>query len=637
MLRGIQKASSGWLGKAVMAVVMGLIAVSFAIWGIGDIFRGFGRSTLATIGSTEIGIEQFRYYYTDKISQLGRQFNRSITPDQARSLGLDRQIIGELVAETVLDEKARQLKLGVSNEEISRRITSDPTFQGLNGSFDRSRFEQIIRQAGYTEPRFVQEQRQTSLRRQVALSLTGGLKAPTTAQNALNIFQNEKRAADVVALGAAQAGNIAEPTPEALGKYFEERKAAFRAPETRKVSVLTLTPDEQARWATISDDDAKAYYEQRKSDFGTAEKRHLRQIIFANADEANAAAEKIKSGTTFEDLVKARELKESDVDLGIVTKANVIDPTVADAAFALKEGEVSAPIAGQFGTVLIEAVKVESGQHQSFEQASPAIKRTLATAKARSEINALRDKVEDDRAAGSTLAETAAKLKLNSRTIEAVDRSGRDAAGNPIGDLPRNVELINAVFNTDVGVDSEALQVPGGGFVWYDVVAINRSRERTLDEVKAQVEARWKNDEIAARLKAKADDMLGKLKAGTPLADAAAENKLTVQKIADIQRRQAKPPFSAAGVDTVFATAKGQSNTTEGDNPATRLVFIVTDVSEPKLDPAAPQSGQIAERLTRGYSDDLLAEYVGRLETDLGVRINQQALQQIVGGGTGQN
>ena len=86
MLRGIRKASSNWLGRIVMGVVLGLIAISFAIWGIGDIFRGFGRSTVAKIGSTEITVEQFRQIYNDRLQQLGRQLGRPITPDQARLL-----------------------------------------------------------------------------------------------------------------------------------------------------------------------------------------------------------------------------------------------------------------------------------------------------------------------------------------------------------------------------------------------------------------------------------------------------------------------------------------------------------------------------------------------------------------------
>ena len=108
MLRGIRKASSNWLGRAVMAVVLGLIAVSFAIWGIGDIFRGFGRSTVAKIGSTEITVEQFRQIYNDRLQQLSRELGRPITPDQARALQLDQQLAGQLVAEAALDQRARR-------------------------------------------------------------------------------------------------------------------------------------------------------------------------------------------------------------------------------------------------------------------------------------------------------------------------------------------------------------------------------------------------------------------------------------------------------------------------------------------------------------------------------------------------
>src|ERR1043165_1972124 len=87
MLRGMRQASANWLGRIVMAIVLGTIAVSFAIWGIGDIFRGFGRSTVAKIGSTEITTEQFRQIYNDRIQQLGRELRRPVTPQQARLFG----------------------------------------------------------------------------------------------------------------------------------------------------------------------------------------------------------------------------------------------------------------------------------------------------------------------------------------------------------------------------------------------------------------------------------------------------------------------------------------------------------------------------------------------------------------------
>jgi peptidyl-prolyl cis-trans isomerase D len=131
--------------------------------------------------------------------------------------------------------------------------------------------------------------------------------------------------------------------------------------------------------------------------------------------------------------------------------------------------------------------------------------------------------------------------------------------------------------------------------------------------------------------------MLAKLKDGATLAQVASENNLTVQKLTDLQRNQAKPPLSAAAVADVFRTANGAAGTVEGDQPATRLVFVVTDVVDPKLDAQSSEAKQLAETLGRGYSEDMIAEYVSKLENELGVQINQSALQQIVGGGRGDN
>ena len=126
----MRKASSNWLGKIIMAIVMGVLIVSFGVWGIADIFRGFGQSTLAKVGHTEISAEQFRQIYTDKLQQLGRQFGRPLTMEQARAFGLDRQVLQQTIAEAALDEEARRMGLGQSDAEIMRMIYNDPNFKG---------------------------------------------------------------------------------------------------------------------------------------------------------------------------------------------------------------------------------------------------------------------------------------------------------------------------------------------------------------------------------------------------------------------------------------------------------------------------------------------------------------------------
>ncbi len=630
MLRGIHKATSTWVGKAVMAVVMGGLIISFAIWGIGDIFRGFGLNSALKIGNTEISIEQFRQYYTERLQQLSRQVGRPITPDQARATGIDRQVLSQLVAETTLDEQAKALRLGIGNDEIASRITNDPSFRGLNGQFDRTRFVEIIRQAGFTEGRFVEEQRRVILRRQIALSIGGEFNVPVTAMAALNQYQNEKRAIEYLALGPAQAGDIPAPTPEVLSKFFEERKVLFRAPEYRKITLLSMSPADLAKPDAVSDADAKTYYEQHKASYGTPERRELHQIIFPNPEEAAAAHERIAKGASFADLAKERGLKDSDTDVGMVTKAEVIDPAVADAAFALKADEVSTPVQGRFGTVLLQVGKIEPGNQKTYEEVAPQIKREIAENRAKTEIGNLRDKFEDERAAGATLAETAKKLGLKSRTIDAVDRSGRGPDGKPIADLPKSPDAIAAGFGSDVGVDNDPLQLPNGGYLWYDVTGITPARERTLDEVKDQVETRWRDDEIAKRLQAKTDDMLGKFKAGTTLAQLATESGLKVVTAADLQRGKPGGFAPAKLVDAAFKTIKGVPASAEGDQVTARFVFRVTDVVDATLDPIASKA--IATSLQNSYTDDIIGAYVTRLENDFGVTLNQQALTQVFGG-----
>ncbi len=616
-----------------MAAVVGFLVISFAIWGIGDIFRGFGRSTVAKIGHTEITIEQFRSLYNDRLQQYSRQFGRPITADQARATGLDRAVIGQIFSEILLDERAHALGLALSDAEVAKQITNDPAFRGPNGQFDRFRFEQIIRNAGYTEPRFVAEQRRQLLRRELAGTIASGLSAPRTLVEAADRYQNEQRSIEYVLLDRALAGEIPPPPPEVLAKYFEERKTQFRTPEYRKLVIVSLIPGEQARWIEISDADLKRAYEERRARYVTPERRHILQIDFPNAEAASAAAGRIAKGASFTEIAKELGKSEKDIDLGTVPKSAVIDRAAADAAFALKEGEVSAPVQGRFGTVLVQVLKIEPEQVRSLEQVAGELKQELAAARAKSEIFDLYNKIEDARAEGKSLAEAAANLKLEARTVEAVDRSSRDAAGTPVK-LPDAERLLPAAFNTDVGVERDPLQFQDG-YIWYDVTGISPSRERSLDEIKDLVETRWRDREIATRLDTKATEMLDKLKAGATMAEVAAANHLKVETLTGLKRGEAAGPLSAAGVDAVFHTAKDAAGRTEAAQPAEQVVFRVSDIVVPALDMTSDEAKRALETLNRSLSEDILAEYIARLESEIGVTINQSALNQVVSGGAG--
>jgi peptidyl-prolyl cis-trans isomerase D len=631
MLRGLREASSNWLGKVVMAAVVGFLIISFAIWGIGDIFRGFGRSTVAKIGRTEVTVDQFRNLYNDRLQQYARQIGRPITPDQARQLGLERLLTSQILSEIMLDERVRGLNLGLSDAEVVKQITTEPAFQGGNGQFDRFRFEQVLRNLGYTEARFVAEQRRRLLRRQLAGTISAGMSPPNALIEAANRYQNEQRSIEYVHLDRTQAGDIPPPSPEELAKYFESRKVLFRAPEYRKLVVLSLIPSEQAHWIEISDDDVKHAYEDRRARYVTPERRHLLQLNFPDREAAQAAADRIAAGTGFVEIAKEQGKTEKDIDLGTIAKSAIIDRSVADAAFSLKDGEVSAPIQGRFGTVLVQVVKVEPETIRPLEEVAGEIKQELATARAKSEILDLYNKIEDALLEGKPLSEIAESMKLPVRIVEAVDRSGRDPAGAQVN-LPDQQPLLTAAFAAEIGVARDPLQFQEG-YIWYDVTGITPSRERSLEEVKDQVEARWRDQEVATRLNSKATEMLDRLKAGSTLPEVAAAAGLKIETAAGLKRGQSSGATLAAGsVEAVFHTPKDGVGKAEAAQPGEKIVFRVTDIVAPTLDPASDDAKRLSEALARAFSEDVFSEYIARLETEIGVTINQSALNQAVGG-----
>ena len=634
MLRGIRKASANWLGRIVMGVVMGLLAAVFALWGINDIFRNFGRSSLAKVGEIEIPIEVFRQTFNDRVHQVSDQIKRPLTPDEAKAIGLDRQVLLELIANASLDQQARRMGLGIPDAEIVRHTTEDPAFRGPTGKFDRGRFEQILRRNGFTEQRYVGELRHIILRKQIIDTLAGGLPAPKAWLDAINQFQNQQRSIEYVTLGAAQAGDLPQPTAEELAKYFEAHKFLFRAPEYRKIETVAVTTGDLGKWMEISDADVKAWFDEHRSHYLRPERRYIEQIVFANMADAEAAAARVKDGLSFAALAGERGLTDKDIDLGTLAKSDVVDPAVANAAFALKVGEVSAPVPGRFGPAIVTVLGVEPEEVKTFAELTPQIRNDIAMERARPDVKHLQEQIEDERAGGASLAQVAEKLKLSVVTYN-VDRSGREPSGK-VATLPAAGQVVAAAFNSDVGVDNDPVEADGG-YVWYNVVSITPARDRTLDEVKDQVQARWREDEVASRLKTKSAELVDKLKAGTAFDAVAGAAGLKVQTADKLTRNKREGDVPAKVVAAVFQTAKDGFGSAQGDAASDWVVFRVTDVITPPFDANSPEFKRLADTVKNQEGKDIYEQYVAWLEQQLGMSVNQAALAQALGSGSADN
>ncbi|WP_114185803.1 SurA N-terminal domain-containing protein [Microvirga aerophila] len=631
MLRGMRLAGQSLVGKIIATILFSILILSFAVWGIGDIFRTSAPTTVAKVGDTEITIDQVRNAYNNELQRLGRQFRTVITPQQAKLFGIDQQVVSNLVTEAVMGEQARKMGLSVSDQLVARSIMEDPAFKGADGQFNRALFDQLLRNASLSEAGFVQEQRSSMARLHLAEALAGDVTVPMAAREAMNRYNNERRAASYLVIGPTLAGEIPAPTAEQLQSFFNDRKSAFQAPEYRAVSVMVLDAAAVAKPESVSDADARQRYEQEKAKYGTPERRAVQQIAFPSTPEAEAAFNKIKEGASFEAIATERNVSRTDLELGTFTKGEMLDPAVADAAFALEQGATSGPVAGRFGPVLVRVTQIQPESVRPFEEVAADVRREVAQSRARGQIETLHDTIEDMRAGARPLAEIAKEKGLNLVQVPAVDAQGRDKAGNPVG-IPERDAVVKAAFASDIGVDNEALRIGnGGGYAWYDVTGIEPAREKTLDEVRDEVTAQWRQDEIGQRLSEKARQLTERLEKGEAIEALGQELGVPVKTAADLARRAAKDELTADAVNRIFSVPVGKAGNSANGADA-RAVFKVTSATVPPLVTTTQEAQNAETQLRNGMSDDLINQYIAQIRQDLGVTINQQALRQATGG-----
>jgi peptidyl-prolyl cis-trans isomerase D len=626
MLQGFRAGSRNLATKIVLFVLMGLLIISFAFWGIGDIFRGFGAQTVAKVGSTEIRVDEYRRAFNDRLQEIGRQINRPFTPDQARALGIDRQVLSELISEAALNEKTRSLGIAVTDQIVRERVMNFSGFKGPDGNFDPIRYQTLLRNNNYTEATFLAAEKRLTARLQLLSALGGEVVPPKVLTDAFWRLQSETRSIEYVRLTPEQAGVVAAPSEDDLKKYFEANKAAFRAPEFRSLRILYLTPASIVKDITISDDQVQKAYETVKARLTVPERRQIEQISFANADAAKAASDRIVAGEKFEEVAKALNL--TLVALGNLGRPDILDAAIAEAAFALEAGGVSQPVAGRFGPVIVRVVKIEPQRVPSLDEVSKSLRDDLALREAVTRVQGLHDKIEDERGAGLTLEEITKKLKLTLMTVDAVDRSGRNPDGAPVQNLPSQEALLSGAFAAQKNIETDAIELrEQRSTVWYEVADIKPSRERTFDEAKASIEARWKAEQAGKKLNELAAEIQKKLDEGASF-EAAAPG-LKAEKADKLNRAASVPGFDANTVARVFLTPLNKAGLGIPENSADRIVFRVTSIDIPATAPPA----QLVTQITQSMQEDLQVQYVGRLQTDLGLRVNEAAVRQVTGAG----
>lgn len=630
MLEGLRVASQNWFGRIVMGLVMGFIAITFAIWGVGDVFRGFTSNRLARVGSGEVTVEAYKVSYQNELRRIQQRLRRNVTNQEARAAGLDLQILERLITDVALDQKARSLGLTIGDETVMQQLKNEKAFQGPGGQFDASAFKAAIRDSGYTERGFLQDQKSNALRKTLTDAVILGVEPPRVMVEAIYRFRNEARAIDYLVIPASAAGAPPAASDEEAKKYFADHEQTFRAKETRKLTTLAATPATLAKPADVAEAEVRKLYDDVKTKrYGAPEKRHVRQIVFKSHKEAEDALTRLKGGLSFDALIAELKLNPKDADLGVIEQRDIGDPALGASVFALAKPGLTEPHDTAFGSVVSEVSQISPSVFtKTYEQAAAELRSEIAQKNAAPEARRLRDAVEEQRSAGKPLAEAATAVGLTTRVFEAVDDAGREKNGLPVGDIPGGPDLLKAAFASDVGVDNDVILTRDNGYVWFEVNAVEQARQKTFEEVKEAVAAAIAADAQQKALSAKADELVTKVKAGQALEMIAKELNVEMKRATEV-KRAARPEFDSSAIVAFFDVAAHGA----GSVPAAggRLLFYVKDAQTPKFDPASIEAKTIVEQLKPSLHNDLLEQYVGGLEKALGVDINQKALSLATG------
>jgi peptidyl-prolyl cis-trans isomerase D len=631
MLDALRRGSTGWIAK----LLFGLLVVSFTIWGVADVFRGFGRGAIAKVGGHEIRLEDYQRAFQNELNQISQQAGRRVTTEQAHAAGLDNRVLAQLIAWAAVEQHANELDLALSDPALAEAMKNDQAFKGPDGKFNRLAFENVLDRLRVSERGFLQLRRRDELREQLTSALINGVAVPDTMVNLVNDWRSETRVAEHFTIDADKAVTVPQPDDAKLQATYEANKEAFMAPEFRKLALLVLTIDSVKKTMQVTDAEAQASYDESKNTYNTPERRRLQQIAFKDKVAAAAAKKAIAGGKSFGDAAKEAGAKDSDIDLGLVAKDRLIDPKIADAAFSLAKDSISDPVEGRFATVLVRVTDIQPAVNRTFNDVKDQVRDKVATKKAEAQLQSLLDQVEDQRSGGKSLKEISDAMKLQFYEIPETDRSNKARDGKPALALADANGVLNAAFASGVGVENEVIELSDGGYAWVDVLNVSDKKQKPFDEVKEEVKQlaiKQERARLISELASKLVERADKGEAMSVLATAAGPAK--VETTPPFNRTTEPQGMSKDAVARVFTLAKGQAGTAPDSNDKTRIVFKVTEIT-PAPAPTKSQHDVIASDLKNQLADEALSEYVLGLQKRLGTHINDEEFKRATGAATG--
>jgi peptidyl-prolyl cis-trans isomerase D len=629
MLQSMRNQAKSW----VVFILFGLLILSFAIWGIADIFRPgvSGQTTVATVGDTEISAQAYLNDLRRELTQLQRTQGISIDMQQARQFGIAARVLRQMVNDALLFQGAQDVGIAMSTATIADAIRNDRAFQNQFGRFDKAVYERILADSGLTEARYVALRRSDMAQQQLTGAVTAFDQPPKLMVDSIYRYVAEKRVAELLTVPDSAMPDPGEPDATVLADFHKDHAKQFTAPEYRQVTAVIVRPEDIAPTIGIDDKTLKDAYEERKSEFETPEKRAVEQILLTDEAKARTAFEELKKGFAFDKVAKDITGRDGAVlNLGTLTKKELALPALADAAFKLGKGEVSEPIKSDLGWHILRVTAIEPGSSPSFDEVRDKLKAELQKERAIDAMVDVTRRIEDEIGRGTTLDEAATKLGLKLTKIAAVDQRGNDPAGKKVEGLPAGPEFLRQVFEQNLKEDGLITETQAGAAFVLRVDAVTPAALKPLDGIKPEVVAAWKAEQRHKAAEKKAAEIVAAVDGGKKLADIAAEMNLKVADTPALLRSGSEAERDVPGAlrPKLFTTKLG--NVVSGPTSDGYLVAAVKEIRP--ADPATDADGvkAVRQQLAQLLQNDLLTGFGAALRERHPVTLDEDVFNRLL-------
>ncbi|MFM5706522.1 peptidylprolyl isomerase [Aeromonas veronii] len=519
----LDKLREGAQGK-VAKVILGLIILSFALAGVGSYLNGPARTAPATVNGTEISAAALENAYRNERarmeSQMGEAFSQlAANPDYMKQFR--RGVLDRLIDQALLDSKARELGLRVSDEQIKQAIVAMPEF-AENGKFNNDRYLQLIRRAGMTPEMFRDSLRQDMVRQQLMSALLGTEFSLKGEAEQLDKLYNQTRDLRLVRLAAANYMADVQVSDNELEQYYKTNGARFMNDEQVKVDYLLLDAANLAKDIKVTEQDAQDYYDQHQDLFQRAERRHVAHILIpfgkdekAAEQKAEAVLAKAKAGDDFAALAKADSSDTFSAKKGGELdwfEKGVMDPAFEKAAFVLnKAGDLSGVVKSPFGFHIIKLLGVEAAKTKPFADVKEETITRLQADKAKEKFFAEQQKMADNSFENpDSLDLTADAMGMK---VQSSDFFTQATAPAPLND-PKVLSVAFSEQLRDDNTNSDVIELADGKALVLHITGHKPKAVKPLAEVKEQVIAAIKHDKASEVARGKAQGLLDKLKVG---------------------------------------------------------------------------------------------------------------------------